>query len=292
MPLHSDIVGVTSRTGTFRVEKRHCMAYAAATYDRNPRYFDDTRPGGVTAPPLMGVRLDWHLRMFRAGEYGLTAADTARGVHATHDMIFHRLIRPGDFLTTSGQIVLAEQRPPGSYVLSRFDTIDEQGAPVLTLFYGSLLRGVPLVGTATSLAERLPPPLQAPAREGDASASWQRAVLIPEEMPHLYTEAADIWNPIHTERSVALAAGLPDIILHGTATLALAAREVVNHCAGGDPARLARISCRFGAMVLLNTAVSVQGTAAVSGNGSHAAAFSVSTAEGGPAIRDGIAVLR
>ena len=39
---------------------------------------------------------------------------------------------------------------------------------------------------------------------------------------HVYTEGARIWNPIHTDAAVAARAGLPGIILHGTATLALA----------------------------------------------------------------------
>ena len=37
---------------------------------------------------------------------------------------------------------------------------------------------------------------------------------------HVYTECARIWNPIHTDTAVTAKAGLPGIILHGTATLA------------------------------------------------------------------------
>lgn len=56
--------------------------------------------------------------------------------------------------------------------------------------------------------------------------------------------------PIHTEREVALAAGLPDIILHGTALWALAGREVIRTCCSGDPTRLKRLSGRFTATVI------------------------------------------
>ena len=34
---------------------------------------------------------------------------------------------------------------------------------------------------------------------------------------HVYTECARIWNPVHTDTAVADRAGLPGLILHGTA---------------------------------------------------------------------------
>ena len=77
-------------------------------------------------------------------------------------------------------------------------------------------------------------------------------------MPHVYTECARIWNPIHTERDVALRAGLPDIILHGTATWALAGREVLRAYGDGDPARLKRLHGRFTAMVIPGTSIVVE----------------------------------
>ena len=48
---------------------------------------------------------------------------------------------------------------------------------------------------------------------------------------------------------MALAAGLPDIILHGTATLALAVSGIVNNCLDGEIRRVCRLGGRFSAMV-------------------------------------------
>jgi acyl dehydratase len=288
MPLSTSIAGLTLGPRTFAVQARHTMAYAAATADLNPRYFDDTRPEGAVAPPMMGVRLDWPLRPFGADMAGLTADEARRGVHATHDLTFHRLIRPGDKLATVGKVVLVEQRKPGAYLLTRYDTGDADGSPVLTAWYGSLFRGVECVGEPVVLDQ--PAPLPSPPASEETR--WEASMDVPKEMPHLYTEAADIWNPIHTERSVALAAGLPDIILHGTATHALAAREIVDFECGGDPARLARISCRFGAMVIPGAPIRVQATAEAPVPGGRAIFFTVLNAESGPAIRDGIAIIR
>jgi acyl dehydratase len=67
----------------------------------------------------------------------------------------------------------------------------------------------------------------------------------------VYTECARIWNPIHTDIAVARAAGLPGIVLHGTATLALAVSRLVARDLGGDPLAVREVAARFSAMVPL-----------------------------------------
>jgi acyl dehydratase len=113
------------------------------------------------------------------------------------------------------------------------------------------------------------------------------AIAIPREMPHVYTECASIWNPIHTERAVALAAGLPDIILHGTATWALAGREMLRLYADADPQRLRRLHGRFRGMVLPGTDITIEHQRDASG----AVHFVVRNHRGEPAIDQGVAIV-
>ena len=120
-----------------------------------------------------------------------------------------------------------------------------------------------------------------------APATGVISLSIPREMPHVYTECASIWNPIHTERTVALAAGLPDIILHGTATWALAGREVLRLYAGGDPRRLRRLHGRFRGMVFPGTEIRIEHRRDAAG----AVHFVVLNHRGGPAIDQGFAVI-
>ena len=75
---------------------------------------------------------------------------------------------------------------------------------------------------------------------------------------HVYTECSRIWNPIHTDPVAAHRAGLDEIVLHGTATLAMAVTEVVDRRAGGDPTRVRRIRARFGAMVTMPSTIEVR----------------------------------
>ena len=89
--------------------------------------------------------------------------------------------------------------------------------------------------------------------------NWHRHYVMAVEAgaAHIYTECARIWNPIHTDKAFALAAGLPDVILHGTATLAMAVSRLVNELLGGQPGRVNRIGGRFTGMVFMPTLLSL-----------------------------------
>jgi acyl dehydratase len=109
-------------------------------------------------------------------------------------------------------------------------------------------------------------------------------VSISPTLAHVYSECARIWNPIHTDAAVARAAGLPGIILHGTATLALSVSKVLQHEGVDADASVARIACRFGAMVPLPSTLTVVGWRAA---GERVVAFRALTEDGRAAIRDG-----
>jgi acyl dehydratase len=111
-------------------------------------------------------------------------------------------------------------------------------------------------------------------------------------MAHIYTECARILNPIHTDASLARAAGLPEIILHGTATLALAVSRIVESFASKDPARIERVAGRFGAMVMMPSTVTVRVLARNDSAQGTAVFFEVLSGEGRLAIRDGMALMR
>lgn len=288
MPLATSVVGMELGPRQVSVTPRLTMAYAAGIGDHNPIYFDDT-VGALVAPPMYAVTLDWPIRppLIEAGV--LSRDEWLRGVHATHDLRFHRPIRAGDELTTRGRVVLAEPRKPGAYLLSRFETVDAQGQPVCTIDYGSLYRGIGAEGAPRALDPA--PPLPAlPLTE--APDIWVAEVHTARTLPHIYTECADIYNPIHTELAVALAAGLPDIILHGTATLALAARELLDREGSGDPGQLLRLAGRFSAMVIAGTPIRVRALTARPLDEGRAVWFVVENAEGTLAIQAGVALFR
>ena len=156
---------------------------------------------------------------------------------------------------------------------------------MVTSWLDTLYRGAALDGPGGQSAAA--PAL--PASEEEQGADQITSIAIPVEMPHVYSECARIWNPIHTERAVARAAGLPDVILHGTATWALAGREIVARCAGGDPTRLRRLFGRFRAMVFPGTSIELRHRGAAQRGGGARVWFSVRNAAGEEAIAGGLA---
>jgi len=287
MRLPDGLVGATVGPLVHDIDARWLMAYAAALGDADAEYMDTTRPGGVIGHPLFPVCYEWPLAVELRS--ALTEAIAVRSVHATHDLRLHRRARAGDRLRTTATVISSEPRAPGAYVVTRLETVDAEGRPVSTTDYGSIYRGVACErASMAGGAAHADSPSDA-ERSGDAppgAPAWSATVSVGAGLAHTYTECARIWNPIHTDKAVARAAGLPDNIHHGTATLALAVTPAVARAAG-PATRIARIACRFAGMVPLPSTIAVEGR----GAGPGRLAFRVLGADGRPVLRDGWMVI-
>ncbi|MEZ5556965.1 MAG: MaoC/PaaZ C-terminal domain-containing protein [Pseudomonadales bacterium] len=284
MPLHTKMVGRSTQAITHTVDARWIMAYAAALGDFNPRYMD-TQAHEVTAHPVFPVCLEWPVILSSRtvpGYESVTAAESARGVHAAHDLHILRPIVAGEVLTTQATIIGLRRIKPGAAQLSRLDTVDAAGMLVSRTYQLGISRDVEVIGEAAASEE--PPPLPACARPWPQTQRF--AIPVAEGAAHVYTECARIWNPIHTDRAVALRAGLPDIILHGTATMALAVGRLVDEYLGGDPTRVRRLGGRFTAMVLMPSTLTLE----VLGEENGTLFFEVLTEEGRSAFSGGFLV--
>ncbi|HEY6394842.1 MAG TPA: MaoC/PaaZ C-terminal domain-containing protein, partial [Candidatus Binataceae bacterium] len=163
--------------------------------------------------------------------------------------------------------------------------VDDRGEPVCTTYYGSIYRGVSVEGANRCV--ETPPDANAPANLPGGPLS-EHAIAIPATMAHVYTECARIHNPIHTDAAVALSAGLSEIILHGTATLALAVSKVIAAEAANSPVRVNRIRARFGAMVTMPA----QAMLRILAREPFGVFFDVINGENRTAIRDGFVGLK
>jgi len=292
MKLPTGMVGTTAGPRLQGVDARWLMAYAAALGETAPEYLDTTRPDGIIGHPLFPVCYEWPLALdLRARN--MSEAIAERSVHATHDLRLHRRPRPGDRLSTRATVISAETKSPGAYVITRFETLDADGRPVSTTDYGSIYRGVECESTAAHPhSSTLSPPGRGQG-EGPKNAGahpqpdWSAAVIIAPTLAHVYTECARIWNPIHTDRAVARHAGLSDIILHGTATLALAVSKVLERERLDPAASVSRIACRFTGMVPLPSAITVRGWRSIQSRDERVIAFEALTPDGRAVCRDG-----
>jgi acyl dehydratase len=258
MALRASAIGKSLGESVVEVTPRMTMAYAAGLGEQDECYLDDLRPGGIVAPPPFCVVLEWPVvngRGYRTVS-GTSPEEAYGSIHVLQDSRFRRLVKPGDRLRTTGRVTQVRQTSAGALMVSKLETTDARtGDPVITSWFGAIFLRMAVEGAGAVLEE--PPPLRA-ERGLTAGEAQQAVVAIGRTLPHIYTECADIWNPIHTERKIALATKLPDIILHGTATWALTAQALIRLRGGGDPARLARFAGRFHGMVIPGTAITIE----------------------------------
>ena len=286
MPCDSRIVGESLGPLEYEVDPFWTMAYAAGIGDASRCYLDSTRAGGIIGHPVFPVclatRARWQMEpMYLAA--GLTPEESLRSVHVTQQMICHRAIRPPEKLAVTATVTALQRRRAGTYVLTRYDIRDTSGAPVSTIEWGRLWRDVDMTGP-----ERPAPPL--PSGEGRGEVRRLYRIPIAPTAAIVYTACARADNQVsfHTDTTAANRSGLKAPLLMGVATLAMCVSRIIESETGGDPERIARISCRFGAMVFMPNELTLR----VFARDADQIGFELLNADGAPAIRDGLVTLR
>ncbi|MBI4557303.1 MAG: MaoC family dehydratase N-terminal domain-containing protein [Candidatus Hydrogenedentes bacterium] len=291
MEISSEFVGAKLKPFETEVTWRRAMNFAAAVGDNNPAYFDDERQGGIIAPPMLSVALTWAAsECYRTGEEAQGFPHEARKtqVHFTENLVWHRPLRPGDRLIIEGEVVAIVPHLAGTYLVIRFTACDQTGDAVFVEESGAILRGVRCSDAGKGSEGLLP----SPSGPGRREPIWEVPIPVSAVAAHVYDGCADISFPIHTSNKFARSVGLPGTILHGTATLAMAAREIVNREAAADPTRLKAMLCRFTGMVLPGTTVTLRVLERVSREGNTGVHFIVLNDQGRRAISNGFAELK
>ena len=202
MPVPAALLDMTVDPVVHEIDERWIMAYSAALGDHSDHTFDTTRADGVVAHPLFSVCPEWQAIVASRSmseRLGMTHAEVLTGVHATHDVTVHRLTRPGDRLTTHLAIVGITDISPGAKVTTRLTTLDQDDQPVATTTQDTIYLGVP-TDRVDHADPSPPPPITGSDRRSHAVSV---TVDLAAGTAHVYTECARIWNPIHTDRSVA-----------------------------------------------------------------------------------------
>lgn len=277
----NDVGGYTVAK-SYSLDPRRIMAYASSIDDTNEAYFDDTRSNGLNVHPAICFALQWNTR-FRP-DLPPNPRAAPFGVHAETDLRIYQPFEQDQVVTVQGQLVARRQIPPGVFSVDRFRFTDSKGNLLAELDYNGITRGATLNGQGKAI-EASP---EIPTLEEAGSPTWQESIYIPRHAGQQYTECADIYNPIHTERSVAVAAGLPDIILHGSATKAHALTQIINHCFEGDAKRVTRLYGQLRAMVLMETTIEVQCLAEQEVDGEKRIYYQVLNNDGQLAIANGL----
>lgn len=242
MKLAAAVVGHEAGPVEHVLDARWVMAYSAGVGETDLPYYDTLSKGGPAVHPLFPVCYEWPVSQPLRNLPELRPL-ASRLIHAQHDLVLHRALRAGETVRTFARIVRVEQRSPGAFVVYRFEATSPEGERLTTSDFGALYRGVQVDGDSRTVGEA---PQDPPAHSG--ALPQVADIAVAATAGHVYTECARIWNPIHTDVAYAKAAGLPGIILHGTATLAYSISSALRTFKI-DARAVRRVSCRFTGMV-------------------------------------------
>lgn len=165
-------------------------------------------------------------------------------LHGEQRLTLHRPLDPAGTLTGETRVTDVADKGPGKPALVR--AVKQLRTPGGTLVAEAtetwVVRGAGGFGGARELpGEALPP---VPERTPDYTLALPTALT----QAATYRLSGDR-NPLHIDPASAGRAGFDRPILHGLATLGVAARALIHSACGGDAARLSSIAARFTAPV-------------------------------------------
>ncbi|SEO36606.1 MaoC like domain-containing protein [Salinihabitans flavidus] len=286
--LSSDIVGTDIPPAETHITLRRLMSYAASLGATEDVYLNDLRDGGIVGLPTSIVISEWQV-MNGESYRSVLGADNAqiwRCIHVQQDSKVFQCLRPDIHVTTSGKICVLRQTRIGAYIAVRLDTsAADTGEAIAESWFCGIFLGDNVEGPDRSILE---PPDLGPI--GDEFIPDVAPMLtVSHALPHLYSEAATIWNPIHTERSAARQAGLDDTILHGTCTWGAAGLWIVRNFADGDPTRLTRLGARMTGKAFVGSELFMRHRVIDIHNGAKRVSFQVVDADNRPVLSNGLA---
>lgn len=157
-----------------------------------------------------------------------------RVVHGQQDLFFHHPLPIGDKVAVRAAVSGLHGKRSGTVATIHVQTRNTADVLLNEQYVTEFYRGVP-----TDLQVGIPSPTL-PADPPDGAPVRTVASPLPANLPSRYAAASGDHNPIHLDDDFARVSGLPGVIVHGLASLAIAGHAVLP--AGADPSRL---SCRF-----------------------------------------------
>lgn len=228
---------------TGRIDLDASRAYALATNDPNPSY----RSGAVT-PLLYPAALirpasAYELHRFLPMAY---APGTRSGVHAEHDVTFHRTVVPGMALRWRSKGHSIRQTPAGVLITARTEIVDVEHRPLADHLWTTMF-----VGGAVDPQRVCGPDLPDHrfVREAGRRPDAQMTFDIAADQTYRFGGVSGDLVGHALDDEIARSEGFERKIVQGMCTFAMCSAAVVAKVAGGDPARVRRIAGRFSATI-------------------------------------------
>jgi acyl dehydratase len=267
--LSRDLLGYEEQGAPFEIVPGLALAYALATSDKAPAYFEKDRP---LVSPLYASAIfkDVVESIILHPKLGM---NVLKMVHAEQTFEFFQPIYADMKLLPSATVAGIRDVSTGQ-ILDVDAQLAQDGETVAQGRVAMFVRGKPGKKAGEKSKERK-------TTSGPEMAELTR-FSIGKDQPKRYAHASGDYNPIHTNRTVARLAGFKAPIAHGLCVLACSAAKLTEAFAEQDPTRLRELKCRFakpvypGQELTLNTAQSGDGYL-----------FSLVNARGKPVLSNG-----
>ncbi|MFJ9606122.1 MaoC/PaaZ C-terminal domain-containing protein [Kitasatospora sp. NPDC101176] len=172
-----------------------------------------------------------------AGDVGFTGV-----VHLGQEIRTHHRLSPATTVLVEVALTAVRREARGTRLaLATRISDDTRGTLLAELSTAALL-----VGVTTLEPFGTPAPAAHPGTTADTEPLTLTHTLTRADVA-AYAHASGDLNPIHLDDTAARAAGFPGVIAHGMHLVALAAEEITDRHAGGDPARITALGARFAA---------------------------------------------
>jgi acyl dehydratase len=201
----------------------------------------------LKAVPTLATVVAWG-----AGPLGKTGINYLMVVHGEQSVTFHKPMPTEAQIIADSRIAGAYDKGPGKGAVIYTETVikdAKSGEPIATLLGSTFARGD---GGFGGPSDGAPTPHEVPSRAPD------RSIDIPTrpDQALIYRLSGDR-NPLHSDPSIATAAGFPRPILHGLCTYGITCRAVLQTYADYDPAKIKSHAVRFSSPVYPGETITV-----------------------------------
>jgi acyl dehydratase len=280
MEMNRDLIGkVFYPAQTFLVTTEATTKYARAYNEDNSWFLDESRPGGIIAPPMFGVVASWIAIGSVVADPDLRV-NLLRLLHSEQDMHFFCPMQPGDVITSQARVVSIAEQATGETLVVEVGCRNQKEEEVEKILFTALIRG-----KRTREKREEKPAGKTPSGEPLLRVSQ----TIDRDQTYRYAEASGDHNPIHVDENTARMAGLPGIIVHGMCTMAFTSKVIINHLCGGDPRKLQRLRVCFSRPVVPGQIITTHVWQRSLPGELRVYAYETYNPEGQAVIRDGIA---
>jgi acyl dehydratase len=252
MPIaYPAILDLKTEGQAFAWRDRETMLYALGIgMGSDPLNMDElpfVYENNLKAVPTLATVVAWG-----AGPLGKTGINYLMVVHGEQSVTFHKPMPTEAQIIADSRIAGAYDKGPGKGAVIYTETVikdAKSGEPIATLLGSTFARGD---GGFGGPSDGAPTPHEVPSRAPD------RSIDIPTrpDQALIYRLSGDR-NPLHSDPSIATAAGFPRPILHGLCTYGITCRAVLQTYADYDPAKIKSHAVRFSSPVYPGETITV-----------------------------------